>query len=79
MSSKEPNFFERALYLVNPQKGTEAYTRRMKKENQNIEDGNNRQGSTPKMSYGSHGASQTLNSMVGWIIDAGNAEDNIDL
>jgi len=33
----------------------------------------------PRMSYGSHGASQTLNSMVGWIIDAGNAEDNIDL
>lgn len=79
MSSKEPNFLERALYLVSPQKGTEAYTRRMQKENQNIEDGNNRQGSTPKMSYGSHGASQTLNSMVGWIIDAGNAEDNIDL
>lgn len=35
--------------------------------------------SAPRMSYGSHGASQTLNSMVGWIIDAGNAEDNIDL
>lgn len=33
----------------------------------------------PKMSYGSHGASRTLNSLVGWIIDAGNAEDNIDL
>lgn len=31
------------------------------------------------MSYGSHGASQTLNSLVGWIVDAGNAEDNIDL
>ena len=35
--------------------------------------------SAPRMSYGSHGASQTLNSMVGWIIDPGNAEDNIDL
>lgn len=79
MNSKGPNFLERALYLVSPQKGTEAYTRRMEKENQNIEDGKNRQGNTPKMSYGSHGASQTLNSMVGWIIDAGNAEDNIDL
>ena len=34
---------------------------------------------SPVMSYGSHGASQTLNSLVGWIIDAGDAEDNIDL
>lgn len=41
--------------------------------------GARRSGSTPRMSYGSHGASQTLNSLVGWIVDAGNAEDNIDL
>ena len=33
----------------------------------------------PRMSYGSHGASQTLNSLIGWIVDAGNAEDSIDL
>lgn len=31
------------------------------------------------MSYGQHGASRTLNSLIGWILDAGNAEDNIDL
>ena len=35
--------------------------------------------SAPKMSYGSHGASRTLNSLVGWIVNAGDAEDNIDL
>ncbi len=35
--------------------------------------------SGPRMSYGSHGASQTLNSLIGWIVDAGNAEDSIDL
>ena len=35
--------------------------------------------STPRMSYGSHGASRTLNSLVGWLIEGGNAEDNIDL
>ncbi len=34
---------------------------------------------TPKMSYGSHGASTTLNSLIGWIVNAGDAEDNIDL
>ena len=38
-----------------------------------------RTGGSPKMSYGSHGASQTLNSMIGWIVNAGDAEDNIDL
>ena len=31
------------------------------------------------MSYASHGASSTLNSLIGWIVDAGNAEDSIDL
>ena len=31
------------------------------------------------MSYGSHGASQTLSSLIGWILDPGDAEDNIDL
>lgn len=33
----------------------------------------------PKMSYGMHGASQTLNSLIGWITNPGNAEDDIDL
>ena len=33
----------------------------------------------PRMSYGQHGASQTLNSLIGWVLDAGTAEDNIDL
>ena len=31
------------------------------------------------MSYASHGASRTLNSLIGWLVDAGNAEDSIDL
>ena len=31
------------------------------------------------MSYGSHGASQTLNSLAGWLIQSGDAEDDIDL
>ena len=41
--------------------------------------GKEKAGSAPRMSYGSHGASQTLNSLIGWIVDAGDAEDNIDL
>lgn len=77
MSKKEPTFTERALYLFNPKRGAEAYRKRIKQEEK--ESGENRATRAPKMSYGSHGASQTLNSMVGWIIEAGNAEDNIDL
>lgn len=72
MSRDEPNLRERMLYLLSPKRGAEAYHRRI---NQN----QGQTSSTPRMSYGSHGASRTLNSMIGWIIDAGNAEDNIDL
>lgn len=74
--SREPTFGERALFLFNPKKGTEAYRERLKREETQEQ---SRNAAAPKMSYGSHGASQTLNSMVGWIIEAGNAEDNIDL
>ena len=76
MSKNEPTFRERALFLFNPKKGSEAYRERVKREREQEKTG---EAAAPRMSYGSHGASQTLNSMVGWIIDAGNAEDNIDL
>jgi len=69
--SKDPTLWERALYLFSPKAGTAAYARRMKETGETA--------SAPKMSYGSHGASRTLNSLVGWIVEAGNAEDNIDL
>lgn len=81
--SKEPTLRERALYLISPKKGEEAYNRRIEKEKAQEEKdapGTGRGGITsPRMSYGSHGASHTLNSLVGWIIEAGDAEDNIDL
>ena len=76
MSNRNPTFRERALYLVSPRRGSEAYRKRRERE-QAQETG--RGSAAPRMSYGSHGASQTLNSMIGWIVDAGNAEDNIDL
>ena len=79
MSSKEPTFRERALYLVSPKRGSEAFRKRRERE-QSMEKETGRSASeAPRMSYGSHGASQTLNSMIGWIVEAGNAEDNIDL
>lgn len=78
MSRKEPTFRERALFLFNPTKGNEVYRERIKREREQ-EATEGQTAAAPRMSYGSHGASQTLNSMVGWIIEAGNAEDNIDL
>lgn len=73
--SDKPKLRERALFLISPKRGNDAYNRRLQREKGKSAD----RSSTPKMSYGSHGASQTLNSMIGWLIDAGNAEDNIDL
>jgi len=77
MSKNNPTFRERALYLVNPKRGTKAYRERIEREGGKSAAGTN--AGAPRMSYGSHGASQTLNSMIGWIVEAGNAEDNIDM
>ena len=78
--NEKPTFRERALYLVNPKKGNDAYNARLRKERaQEAPKENQRAGGGPRMSYASHGASSTLNSLIGWIVDAGNAEDSIDL
>ena len=78
--NERPTFKERALYLVNPKKGNDAYNARLRKERAQEAPKENRQtGGGPRMSYASHGASSTLNSLIGWIVDAGNAEDSIDL
>lgn len=67
------------MFLFNPQRGSEAYTRRMMQERENETGG--RQGSreASRMSYGSHGASQVKNALLGWLIEPGDAEDSIDL
>ena len=78
--NERPTFRERDLYLVNPKKGNDAYNARLRKERaQEAPKENQRAGGGPRMSYASHGASSTLNSLIGWIVDAGNAEDSIDL
>ena len=41
--------------------------------------GRQKKKNAPKMSYGSHGASRTLNSLAGWLVNDGSAEDNIDV
>ena len=78
--NERPTLKERALYLVNPKKGNDAYNARLRKERaQEAPKEKRRTGGGPRMSYASHGASSTLNSLIGWIVDAGNAEDSIDL
>ena len=69
------NFKERALYLISPEKGARAYRERVRKERLERQQGM-REAAT---GYGNHGASKTLNSMVGWIVGGGAAEDDIDL
>ena len=72
---ERPNWRERALFLFAPDKGNEAFRKRIEKQ----------QGASGKnvtdsaTGYGAHGASTTLNSMVGWLAGGGSAEDDVDL
>lgn len=76
----KPKLRERALYLFSPKRGNDAYNKRLNQEKaQEQKTAGRGRTATPRMSYGSHGASTTKNSLLGWIIDAGNAEDSIDL
>lgn len=77
--SKDPNFRERALFLFSPKRGNDAYRERLAREQRASGTEKN---SGPRMAasyYGRHGASTTLNSMVGWIVGGGAAEDDIDV
>ena len=76
----KPKLRERALYLFSPKRGNDAYNKRLSQEKAQEQKAAGRQpAASPRMSYGSHGASTAKNSLLGWIIDAGNAEDSIDL
>lgn len=77
--SKGPTLRERALYLFSPKRGNDAYNRRLQREQEQNQQTPKSGSGSPRMSYGSHGASQTKNAMLGWIIEAGNAEDSIDV
>ncbi len=70
---ERPNFRERALFLISPERGNRAYNDRLNRE---------RGAGEPKKAvsyYGRHGASTTLNSMLGWLVGGGGAEDDVDL
>ena len=76
----KPKLRERALYLFSPKRGNDAYNERLRREREQEQQSlGHKPARSPRMSYGSYGASTTKNSMLGWIVEAGNAEDNIDL
>lgn len=79
---KEANFRERALYAISPKKGNELYQRRMKREAEANEQADGSRSAAIKMAasyFGRHGASNTLNTMIGWLVGGGGAEDDIDV
>ena len=75
MKKPEPNLRERVLFAISPKRGNDAYVKRVKAERENGKS----QMYASQTGYGNHGASNTLNSMVGWIVGGGSAEDDIDL
>ena len=80
MANKDPTLKERALFLFSPKKANDAYNRRLREAEEKPASGSGgKPGKAPaRMSYGNHGASQTLNSMIGWVVNGGAAEDDID-
>lgn len=74
MNEQKPNLRERALFFFSPKRASKAFQERLKRERENT-DGNSRMAAS---GYGNHGASRTLNSMIGWLVGGGSAEDDID-
>ena len=75
------NLRERLIYLVNPEQGFQRYRERVIREKQKPgAEGTKRDAARMAVSYfGRHGASTTLNSMIGWLVGGGGAEDDIDV
>lgn len=71
MEKSKPNFGERALYLIAPNAAEKVYVERLRKERKTGE-------VSQSGGYGNHGASTTLTSLVGWLVNGGAAEDDID-
>lgn len=78
MGKRDPTLKERVMFLFNPARANQEYNRRLNGEDEAWKEKQNKRSASPRMSYGNHGASQTLNSMVGWIVNGGAAEDDID-
>ena len=72
---------ERLTSLINPKRGVQMYQERLKEERRErvreLTEEITKQASASGYKY--HGASQTKNSLIGWITGGGSAEDDIDL
>jgi lambda family phage portal protein len=85
MSEKKkqyPNMLERAVYFLSPEKGSGMFLKRLRKEQEIKTPADTKTGGEAKMAvsgYGRHGASTTLNSLIGWLTGGGSAEDDIDV
>ena len=79
MAQRDPTLLERALYMLSPKRGSDAYHRRLQRDFPEEQQRKRQRSGTPQMNYNDHGASGTLNSLVGWITNPGSAEDDIDL
>lgn len=78
-AKRDPTIKERVMFLFSPKKANKEYNRRLRAEDEaNQANPQRGKSGSVRMSYGNHGASQTLNSMVGWIVNGGAAEDDID-
>ena len=75
---KRAKVSERLAFLLNPEKGAEKYARRIRDEKLK-ERGRGGARMATDTGYGKHGASRTLNSMVGWLVGGGSAEEDVDL
>ena len=77
----EPNFGERALFLISPERGSRRFLERLQREQQekSWQEKSRERVTMAATGYGNHGASKTLNSMIGWIVGGGSAEDDVDL
>ena len=76
----KPNLWERTVNVVSPKRAQEAFEKRLKRQTGG---GGKKDGAggarMAATGYGNSGASTTLNSLIGWIVGGGSAEDDIDL
>lgn len=73
---EQPNLGERMLFLVSPERGNKKFLQRITRERNDKAPARVRMAAS---GYGNHGASTTLNSMIGWVVGGGSAEDDADL
>lgn len=72
----QPNLGERMLFLISPERGNKKFIERIAREKAAKQKDRKVMAAS---GYGNHGASTTLNSMIGWIVGGGSAEEDIDL